>query len=292
MSRKVYIYGLKIKNSYEFRYIGKTTRPNYRLREHLKEKLRKFNHHKINWINKCKQENIDIVLEILSIVDELSWEEEEKFYIQYYRELGHNLTNILDGGQSPQMLKYVFTYEEAKIIAHKLNIKTTLEWRKKCKNNNIPNSIPKRPDLYYLDNGWISWSDWLNSNIVSNKNKKFYDFQTAKKIVKTLNIKSNNEWRLYCKSNNKDNNIPSNPDLYYLDDGWISWSDWLGYDIKKIKKLPEFLNYDEAKKVISKLGLKTHRDWIEYSKTNRPNNIPSNPWKIYLEWKGIKEFLN
>lgn len=290
MSRKVYIYGLKEFGSDEYRYIGKTTRPNNRLKEHLNEKPRKFSYHKLNWINQCKKSKIDIVLDIIYLSDEINWEDDEKKFIEYYKKLGHRLTNLLDGGVSPQMLKYDITFDDAKKIARSLNIKTTLEWRRRCKQNEIPNTIPKRPDLYYLDNGWVSWSDWLGVEIISNKEKKFYSFNKAKKIVKNLKIRSNNEWRLYCKSDNKIKEIPSNPDITYKNDGWVSWSDWLGYEKQKTKDF-SFLTYKEARNIVSKLGLKTHKDWVEYSRTSRPNNIPSNPWKIYREWEGINNFL-
>lgn len=72
----------------------------------------------------------------------------------------------------------------------------------------------------------------------------------------------------------------------------VSWSDWLGYDKKKTKKIQKYLTYYEAKEFVSKLGLKTHRDWVKYSKSKRPINIPANPWKYYKEWNGIKEFIN
>jgi hypothetical protein len=199
---------------------------------------------------------------------------------------------LLDGGISPNMLKYTLTYGEAKKIVRELGMLTTLEWRNKAKNKELPSTIPKRPDLYYMDNGWVSWSDWLGVEIVSNKNKEFITYNKAKEIVHLLNIKSNNEWRKICKSGGKPNNIPSNPDIIFKDDGWVSWGDWLGYDEKKLKTLPEYLNYEEAKNYVSKFGLKTHKDWVKFSKTDRPKNIPSNPWKYYKEWNGIKVFIN
>ena len=45
-----------------------------------------------------------------------------------------------------------------------------------------------------------------------------------------LNLKSNKEWRQYCKSGKKPVDIPSNPDATYKNQGWINWADWLGKD--------------------------------------------------------------
>jgi hypothetical protein len=40
------------------------------------------------------------------------------------------------------------------------------------------------------------------------------------------------EWIWYCESGKKPDNIPDRPDLVYKDQGWISWSDFLGYDVE------------------------------------------------------------
>ena len=61
---------------------------------------------------------------------------------------------------------------------------------------------------------------------------------------------------------------------------------------QNLKKQETYLNYADAKEYVSKLNLKTHNEWVLFSKTDRPKNIPANPWKYYKEWNGIKEFLN
>lgn len=152
----------------------------------------------------------------------------ERFYINLYKKKGHRLTNFLGGGLSPQMLIYKLTYDEAKNEIRKLNIKTTLEWRKKCKTKEIPPQVPRRPDLFYINNGWVSWSDWLGVEIIANKDKEFLNYESCKSYVHQLNLKTNNDWRVYCNSGNRPKNIPSNPDLTFRKNGWISWYDWLG----------------------------------------------------------------
>ena len=46
--------------------------------------------------------------------------------------------------------------------------------------------------------------------------------------------------------------------------GWNGLADWLGK-----KKRPEFLSYEEAKKVVNALGLKGWDDWQRWSCTGR-----------------------
>ena len=56
----------------------------------------------------------------------------------------------------------------------------------------------------------------------------------------------------------------------YKNAGWNELADWLGK-----KKGSEFLPYEEAKKVVNALGLKTGIDWQRWSCTERPPDIPS-----------------
>jgi hypothetical protein len=77
------------------RYIGLTCQKlNTRLRVHLNDKRHNF--HKINWINK-NRENIKIVL----IEDNLTLDEAkiaEIEYIKYFKQLGAKLLNATNGG--------------------------------------------------------------------------------------------------------------------------------------------------------------------------------------------------
>jgi hypothetical protein len=44
------------------------------------------------------------------------------------------------------------------------------------------------------------------------------------------------EWRQYCKSGERPDDIPSNPNSAYKDVGWAGWNDWLGTDPEAICK--------------------------------------------------------
>jgi len=66
------------------------------------------------------------------------------------------------------------------------------------------------------------------------------------------------------------------------------------YDKKiKVEKKSRFLSYENAKLYISNLSIKSQKDWNYFSKTTRPNNIPSNPQKIYKDcgWVSLKDWL-
>lgn len=91
------IYGLRIKGSHKVKYIGCTKKDLIqRLRGHFKEN--KHNSKKNEWVSLYKNH-----IEIFSIEKgipclSLAYER-EKFYIQEYRERGHDLLNISKGGQ-------------------------------------------------------------------------------------------------------------------------------------------------------------------------------------------------
>ena len=53
-------------------------------------------------------------------------------------------------------------------------------------------------------------------------------YLVAKEYVKSLKLNSQRDWKDYCKSGNKPENIPSNPSTKYKNSGWVSWYDWLG----------------------------------------------------------------
>ena len=62
---------------------------------------------------------------------------------------------------------------------------------------------------------------------------------------------------------------------------------------KKMKTKRRFLPYEEAKKVVNALGLKSADDWKRWSCTERPPDIPSAPWVKYKNegWNGYADWL-
>lgn len=114
-------------------------------------------------------------------------------------------------------------YEEAKAFVHSLNFKGFKEWEQYRKSEKRPHNIPSHPNILYKNTGWISWYDWIGTSV-----KTFLPYEEAKALAHTLNFKSREEWRDYCKSGMKPINIPTNPEKYYKNKGWVNWYDWLG----------------------------------------------------------------
>jgi hypothetical protein len=82
--------------------------------------------------------------------------------------------------------------------------------------------------MIFKDKGWSGYGDWLGTGRIANRSKRFRGFETARRFVQSQNLKSNKEWRAFCTSGHLPEDIPSNPDKGYYDNGWMDWGDWLG----------------------------------------------------------------
>ncbi|TYQ26379.1 methyltransferase domain-containing protein [Pseudanabaena sp. UWO311] len=64
------------------------------------------------------------------------------------------------GTIAPQNRVYL-SYEEARDVVHKLQIRSGEEWSNSIKNGQIPENIPANPERVYKSKGWSGWGDWL-----------------------------------------------------------------------------------------------------------------------------------
>ena len=119
---------------------------------------------------------------------------------------------------------------------------------------------------------------------------KFLQFDQAREFVRNLGIKTQKDWRIYCKSGNKPKYIPSNPNLTYKHNGWLGIQDFLGTNPGGFNG---FLSFDQAREFVRKLNFKNKSEWDTYCKSgDKPNNIPSDPSSKYKnEFKGYPDFL-
>lgn len=181
-------------------------------------------------------------------------------------------------------------FKEARDFVHRLGLKNWTQWRLY---KELPPSIPRNAAVVYKNNGWVNWGDWLGTYSLSNTAKDFLDYEQSKKVMAKLKLSSGTEWRALRAKGLKPKNIPVNPDIYYLDKGWISWGDWLGTGrIANNKK--SHLTYDEAKSIVQKLKLKSELEWRAWKKQNSlPDGVPAKPETVYKNkgWVGFADFL-
>jgi hypothetical protein len=121
------------------------------------------------------------------------------------------------------------SFTEGRALARGLGLKTQKKgWRKWSKSKQRPSDIPGNPDRVYRDDGWVSWPDWLGSE-VRVLAKDMLPFAVGRAYARKLKLRSKKEWEEWSKSGQRPSNIPASPQRTYRDDGWISFPDWLGY---------------------------------------------------------------
>lgn len=98
MDKQVKIYSLSCPIDLTIKYIGKTINSlNYRLSGHIADS-RKGNSKITNWIRHLRNSGLYPIIELVDICDISDWQEQEKFYISYFKFLGFNLINSTIGG--------------------------------------------------------------------------------------------------------------------------------------------------------------------------------------------------
>ena len=63
--------------------------------------------------------------------------------------------------------------------------------------------------------------------------REFRSFEDARAYVQTLDLMSKEDWRAWSASGARPYDIPSDPNQKYASSGWMSYGDFLGYDIGK-----------------------------------------------------------
>lgn len=181
-------------------------------------------------------------------------------------------------------------FAEAREFVHSLNLKNQQEWREYYKSPTKPQDIPTNPQIIYKKE-WKGWGYWLGTGVVAAKNRKYMSFVKAREFVHKLGLKNQSEWRKYCKSGNKPDEIPTNPHTAYKKE-WRGYGDWFGtgYIAPWQRKYKPFA---EARKFVHSLQLKTSDEWRKYCKSGKkPEFIPANPASRYKNhWKGMGDWL-
>lgn len=115
----VHIYLLTDPTDSKKGYAGKTARkPEERFRFHLRNKDKTY---KANWIQKLIRAKLKPILTIIEVVDDALWDERERYWIKYYRELGYELTNLTEGGGGQiHSIKREYTVERRNKISQSL----------------------------------------------------------------------------------------------------------------------------------------------------------------------------
>jgi superfamily II DNA or RNA helicase len=184
-------------------------------------------------------------------------------------------------------------FSKARAFVRNLGLKSGADWLNYCKTGELPVEIPRSPEWVYANSGWTSLGDWLGTGTVAPFLRQYRPFQQARAYARGLGLKSNSEWRNYCKSGRRPGDIPTNPNNTYAKAGWGGWGDWLGTGAVSTHYL-QFRPFEQARAYARSLNLKSFEDWVEYCRSGkRPKDIPSNPNGKYRDagWAGWGDWL-
>jgi superfamily II DNA or RNA helicase len=122
----------------------------------------------------------------------------------------------------------------------------------------------------------------------------FRTFEEARAFARALYLKNVKEWQVFSKSGKRPADIPSGPNQFYADTGWVSWGDWLGTGREVPPRGIEYRPFKEARAFAHGLNLKSAKEWNAYSKSGkRPDDIPAGPRDMYTNtgWAGWGDWL-
>ena len=199
----------------------------------------------------------------------------------YYRKGWEDWGEWLGTGTiASQDLKYR-PFQEAKSFVINLNIKSVREWRDYVRSGEKPEDIPSKPYRTYGNHGWINWGDWLGTGTIAPYNKMYRPFEEARTFVHELKLNGQVEWKEYCKSGKKPDDITASPHKTYSDKGWVNLGDWLGTSIIA-PRLRKYQSFGEAQTYVHTLKLKSKDEWTRYCHSgSKPEDIPTVPHNTY-----------
>lgn len=124
MIREAYIYvWFDPRDPEHIRYVGKTIDYKDRTRAEIYEAKKKlYKNYRASWIQSLLNINIKPEYKIIEICNIEDYSQKEVYWIKHYRDLGHKLTNMTDGGEGIvgfKMSQETITRRTAKVLGSK-----------------------------------------------------------------------------------------------------------------------------------------------------------------------------
>ena len=197
------------------------------------------------------------------------------------------------GRVATRLLKFL-SYDDAKKKIKKMKLKSATDYNNLVKKNKLPIGLPNYPRQTYKNKGWISMGDYLGTNTVATYQLTYISYESCKKFLRKLKIKSVEEYKLKKIKGLIPKNIPGvfviiSKNIF--GNKWKGWKDYLGESYIDIHNTVEWLNFNNAKKLLKKLKLKNRLEYV--SLNNRKQlRLPYRPYIIYKNsWKNWEDFL-
>lgn len=181
--------------------------------------------------------------------------------------------------------KRYIAFEAARDWARKKKLATVKGWLDLSRSGLLPPDIPRQPNEYYKDTGWVNWKDWLGS--------KCRDFEEAREWARRQDALRRKDWLALHKSGTVPRDIPRAPNIEYAGKGWVSWQDWLTFG-KRQGAAKSYRSFAEAREWARQSSARTARQWRQLVQRGKiPPDIPGDPSLPYRDsgWKGWRDWL-
>jgi superfamily II DNA or RNA helicase len=214
----------------------------------------------------------------------------------------------LGTGRIADQLKIYRPFIQAREFARSLGLSSQREWNQFCKANifskgTLPDDIPANPNQTYAGKGWAGMGDWLGTGIIAPRLRQYRCFKEARLFARGLGLKSEKEWRQFCKGNisikgTLPSDIPADPNQTYAEIGWAGMGDWLGTGTVA-PRLRHYRNFKKARSFARNLNLESVGEWKQFckglipSKGTLPEDVPAKPCNGYANngWSGYGDWL-
>jgi len=197
----------------------------------------------------------------------------------------HRLKRHKDNTKYRKKINKKLTHKENWIISCDYNIDFII--LKECDKNDWP-ELERR-----LIKNYTRLTNTSNGGEGGSGLKYHISYEDCKKWIReNVDIKSKTEW--YKNLDKLSDNIPKNPRQRYKNDGWVSWGDFLGTG-RVSDNYVNYLNYDDAKKIIKQLNIKKVVIYRKLAKNGElQNDIPNRPERYYKSrgWVSWGDFLS
>jgi hypothetical protein len=125
------------------------------------------------------------------------------------------------------------------------------------------------------------------------RRRRWLPFKQARKLARSLGLKSTAAWVALARSPYRLMGVPSNPGAYYSEffpNEWRGLPDFLGFGSKRERKWRPF---KQARRFMHSLRLRSQPSWQKFCQSRRrPSDIPTEPRLIYKQkWRGLPDFL-
>jgi Hypothetical methyltransferase len=187
----------------------------------------------------------------------------------------------------PPVREVYGSLEEASLAAQRLGIKSQTEYWERYKEDSY---LPPHPDRY---KGWTRWGDFLGTGRVAPRDRVHRPYEDAREYACALRLSGKTAWAMHCKSGDKPDDVPADPEGVYRDKGWIGWPDFLGTgNVSRIGVV--YRSFEDAREYAHSLKLRNTLEWVEHCGSgDRPKDVPASPHSVYegKGWTGYGDFL-